>query len=170
MSSKEGGRSLVSALVDKLFNQTEDERNATFSAWFTYDEIDWFRDNADLSKMDPLFSRYQDKMEAALEGVAAELGITSHADIIARLESETGGRKGQWRVLNRMIDIMTRREEFFEMMQTLAEKRFAAGDGVSAREMDEMFFGDDSDDDDDDDDAEGKSGGGGGGGGSSSKK
>ena len=49
-----------------------------------------------------------------------------------------------------------RREEFFEMMQALAEKRFASGDGVSQREMDDLFdFGDS------DDDAEGKSAGGG---------
>ena len=60
MSSKSEGRSLVSLLVERLFNQTENERNETFSTWFTYDEIDWFRDNADISKMNPLFVRYQD--------------------------------------------------------------------------------------------------------------
>ena len=156
MSSKSEGRSLVSLLVERLFNQTENERNETFSTWFTYDEIDWFRDNADISKMNPLFVRYQDNMEAALEKTAAELDITTHQGIIAKLEEETGGRKGQWRVLNRMIDVMTQKEEFFVMMKTLAEKRFANGEGVSAREFDDLLFGDDDDDDDDDDDEEGK--------------
>ena len=156
MSSKSEGRSLVSLLVERLFNQTENERNETFSTWFTYDEIDWFRDNADISKMNPLFVRYQDNMEAALEKTAAELDITTHQGIIAKLEEETGGRKGQWRVLNRMIDVMTQKEEFFVMMKTLAEKRFANGEGVSAREFDDLLFGGDDDDDDDDDDEEGK--------------
>ena len=53
MSSKTGDRSLVSLLLERLFNKTDAERDETFSSWFTYDEIDWFRDNADLSKMDP---------------------------------------------------------------------------------------------------------------------
>ena len=158
MSSKTGGRSLVSLLIDKLFNQTESERDVTFSTWFTYDEIDWFRDNADISKMDPLFVRYQDRMEEALEKTAAELDITTHQGIIAKLEEETGGRKGQWRVLNRMIDIMTQREEFFVMMKNLAEKRYANGDGVSARELDALLFGDDDDDSDNDSDTGGKVG------------
>ena len=147
MSSKTGGQSLVSLLVERLFNQTESERDQKFSDWFTYDEIDWFRDNADISKLNPLFDRYQNKMEEALEKTAAELDITNHSGIIAKLEEETGGRKGQWRVLNRMINIMTEREEFFEMMQTLAEKRFQSGEGVSARELDALLFGDIDDDD-----------------------
>ena len=154
MSSKTGDRSLVSLRLERLFNKTDAERDETFSSWFTYDEIDWFRDNADLSKMDPLFTRYQDKMEASMEECAAELGLKTHDAIIRRLQEETGGRKGQWRLLERMIDIMTKREEFFEMMQALAEKRFAAGEGVSQREMDDLFDFDSSDDE-----AEGKSGG-----------
>ena len=158
MSSKTGERSLVSLLLERLFNKTDAERDETFSSWFTYDEIDWFRDNADISKMDPLFRRYQDKMEVSLEECAEEIGLKTHEAIIGKLQEETGGRKGQWRLLERMIDIMTKREEFFEMMQALAEKRFASGDGVSQREMDELFdFGDS----DSDDGAEGKSAGGG---------
>ena len=159
MSSKTGERSLVSLLLERLFNKTDAERDETFSSWFTYDEIDWFRDNADISKMDPLFRRYQDKMEVSLEECAEEIGLKTHEAIIGKLQEETGGRKGQWRLLERMIDIMTKREEFFEMMQALAEKRFASGDGVSQREMDELFdFGDS---DSDDGSAEGKSAGGG---------
>ena len=134
MSSKTGDRSLVSLLLERLFNKTDAERDETFSSWFTYDEIDWFRDNADLSKMDPLFTRYQDKMEASMEECAAELGLKTHDAIIRRLRGN-GGRKGQWRLLERMIDIMTKREEFFEMMQALAEKRFAAGEAPPS-EMD----------------------------------
>ena len=79
MSSKTGGQSLVSLLVERLFNQTESERDQAFSDWFTYDEIDWFRDNADISKLNPLFDRYQNKMEEALEKTAAELDITTHS-------------------------------------------------------------------------------------------
>ena len=136
----------MSLLVERLFNQTESERNETFSAWFSYDEIDWFRDNADTSKLNALFTRYQDKMEKLLESVAAELEITTHEGIVAKLESETKGRTGQWRVLDRMINIMTEKEEFFQMMKALAKSRFDSGEGVSARELDELLFGDDSDD------------------------
>jgi hypothetical protein len=156
MSSKTGGQSLVSLLVERLFNQTDSEREEAFSNWFTYDEIDWFRDNADLSKLNPLFYRYQDKMEKLLEKVAAELDITTHSGIIAKLEEETSGRKGQWRVLDRMISIMTEKEEFFEMMMQLAKKRFDSGDGVSARELDDLLFGGDSSDDEGGKDNEGK--------------
>ena len=164
MSSKTGERSLVSLLLERLFNKTDAERDETFSSWFTYDEIDWFRDNADISKMDPLFRRYQDKMEVSLEECAEEIGLKTHEAIIGKLQEETGGRKGQWRLLERMIDIMTKREEFFEMMQALAEKRFASGDGVSQREMDELFDFGDSDSDD------GSAGGKSAGGGAASKK
>ena len=72
------------------------------------------------------------------------------------MEEETGGRKGQWRVLNRMINIMTEREEFFEMMQTLAEKRFQSGEGVSARELDALLFGDIDDEEEEEEEEGGK--------------
>lgn len=146
MSSKSGDRSLVSLLLERLFNKTDAERDQTFSSWFTYDEIDWFRDNADMSKMDPLFIKYQENMESAVKDCAKELGLSTEEAIIEKLRDETGGRKGQWRLLERMIDIMTKREEFFEMMQGLAEKRYSKGEGVSQREMDELFSFDSDDD------------------------
>ena len=157
MSSKTGGQSLVSLLVERLFNQTDTEKEDVFSNWFSYDEIDWFRDNADLSKLNPLFHRYQDNMEKALENVAAELDITTHAGILAKLEEETAGRTGQWRVLDRMICIMTEKEEFFDMMVQLAKKRFDSGEGVSARELDALLFGDDTDSEEEQDAAVGGS-------------
>lgn len=133
-------RSLISLLLERIFNQTDDERVETFDSWFTYDEIDWFRDNADLRRLEPLFTRYQRKMEESIEAVAREIGLTSHDEIFRRLQEETAGREGQWRLLDRMLSVIDDREEFFVMMQTLAEKRFKSGDSISARELEDFLF------------------------------
>ena len=129
MSTKEQ-RSLISLLLERLFNKSEDERIQTFDQWFSYDEVDWFRDNADISRLNPLFERYQRKMEESIEVIGEELGLTSHDAIYRRLEQESGGSGGQRRLLDRMLSIIDDREEFFIMMQTLAEKRHRTAAGI----------------------------------------
>ena len=95
-----------------------------YREWFTEEEIDRFRDNADTASLDPLFHRFQDKMEELLTGFAADEGLESPSEIIEALEacrSETG----EWKQLNNLINSMTEKELFFRSMQIRAEQTYA---------------------------------------------
>ena len=88
-------------------------------------EIDSFRDNPDIDALEPLFVRYQNKMEAALEDFAADEGLTSETEIIDALRAcrdDGDAAKNEWKKLDKMIDTMTKKEEFFIMMMKKAER------------------------------------------------
>ena len=95
--------------------------------WFNFagSEIDSFRDNPDIDQLEPLFVRYQNKMEAALEDFAADEGLTSETEIIDALRAcrdDGDAAKNEWKKLDKMIDTMTKKEEFFIMMMKKAER------------------------------------------------
>ena len=122
MASKTSGKkkkrqpaSLISKLNLKLL---QDRGRHCFNDWFSAEEIDRFRDNADTSVLDPLFERYQVRMEAALEDFASEEGLSDPTEIIDALK-ETRDERDEWKKLDKMIDTMTKKEEFFIMVRAL---------------------------------------------------
>ena len=111
MASKTSGKkkkrqpaSLISKLNLKLL---QDRGRHCFNDWFSAEEIDRFRDNADTSVLDPLFERYQVRMEAALEDFASEEGLSDPTEIIDdfplvrqlrdSIAAETGPDDAGWR-------------------------------------------------------------------------
>ena len=110
--------SLISKLNLKLL---QDRGRHCFKEWFTNEEIDSFRDNPDIDQLEPLFVRYQNKMEAALEDFAAEEGLGDPSEIIDALR-QVRDERDEWKKLDKMIDTMTKKEEFFIMMMKKAER------------------------------------------------
>ena len=120
--SKRKPASLISKLNLKLL---QDRGRHCFKDWYTDSEIDSFRDNPDIDQLEPLFVRYQNKMEAALEDFAADEGLTSETEIIDALRAcrdDGDAAKNEWKKLDKMIDTMTKKEEFFIMMMKKAER------------------------------------------------
>ena len=75
------------SLIQRLYKKLMIERGRNyFGSWFSAEEIKDFQDNPDILALDPLFQRYQDKMEAALEDFASEEGLESAEEIIMALE------------------------------------------------------------------------------------
>ena len=72
--------------------------------------------------LDPLFERYQVRMEAALEDFAAEEGLNDPTEIIDALK-ETRDERDEWKKLDKMIDTMTKKEEFFIMVRGWTARR-----------------------------------------------
>jgi hypothetical protein len=71
-------------------------------------------------------------MESALEDFASEEGLRDEAEIIEALracrdDDESG--KNEWKKLDKMIDTMTKKEEFFVMMMKKAERTHAKQTG-----------------------------------------
>ena len=60
-----GGRSsnLIKKLTKKVLKGMSKLR---FKEWFSGEEVDQFRDNPDVARLDPLFLRWQDNMEQLL--------------------------------------------------------------------------------------------------------
>ena len=96
-----------------------------FREWFTTEEIDLFRDNADTTRLVPLFERFQDKMEAVLMKHARNSGLDSPEELIGALAEARAENPDEWKTLNNLIDSMTEKELFFKMMQGKAEKNAA---------------------------------------------
>jgi|TARA_B110000208_G_C11596253_1_gene368252 hypothetical protein len=96
-----------------------------FREWFTPEEIDLFRDNADTSRLIPLFERFQDKMEAVLLKHAGNNGMETPEELIDALAEARAENPAEWKTLNNLIDSMTQKELFFAMMQGRAEKNAA---------------------------------------------
>ena len=108
VSSSASARS--SNLIKKLTRKVlKDMSKLRFREWFTEEEVDQFRDNADLSRMEPLFHRWQDKMEDLLTKFAADEGLESPSEIISALE-ECRCDTGDWKTLNNLINSMTEKE------------------------------------------------------------
>ena len=124
-SKKQKTKSLISKLNQKLL---QDRGRHCFNEWFTDSEIDSFRDNPDINALEPLFIRYQEKMEAALEDFAADEGLSDSIEIIDALK-ECRDEKDEWKKLDKMIDTMTKKEEFFIMMVKKAERTHAKKNG-----------------------------------------
>ena len=80
-----------------------------FKEWFSAEEVDQFRDNADTSALNPLFHRWQDKMEELLTLFAAQEGLESPGEIVSALE-ECRSDTGDWKTLNNLINSMTEKE------------------------------------------------------------
>lgn len=119
---------LIRSLQRKLL---VDRGRHCFSEWFSEGEVDSFRDNPDLTQLDPLFERYQVRMEAALEDFAADEGLTSTSEIIDALETARA-ENNEWTQLDKMIDTMTKKEEFFVMMQKRAVRQHTKRTGGGA--------------------------------------
>ena len=97
-------------LIKKLTKQViKGMSKLRFKEWFTEEEVDQFRDNADLSRMEPLFHRWQDKMEELLTHFASQEGLESPGEIISALE-ECRSNTGDWITLNNLISSMTEKE------------------------------------------------------------
>ena len=116
--SKRKPSSLISKLNLKLL---QDRGRHCFNEWYTNEEIDSFRDNPRMEELEPLFVRYQNKMEAALEDFAADEGLGDSIEIIDALK-QCRDEKDEWKKLDKMIDTMTKKEEFFIMMMKKAER------------------------------------------------
>ena len=125
---KQKARSLIGRLNEKLLRG---RGRHCFEEWFTPAEVDVFRDNADLTQMDPLYYRYMEKMEAAMSDFSQEEGLASAMEIFQALEA-CRDETNEYKQLDKMIDTMSKKEEFFIMMQKRAErqhaKRVKAGD------------------------------------------
>ena len=135
-SKKKKGPRQPASLISKLnLKLLQDRGRHCFNDWFSAEEIDRFRDNADTSVLDPLFERYQVRMEAALEDFAREEGLSDPTEIIAALR-ETRDERDEWKKLDKMIDTMTKKEEFFIMVRGAAEQR----PGVRAHSFFFFFF------------------------------
>ena len=96
-----------------------------YRGWFTADEIDLFRNNADTSQLLPLFERYQDKMEVVLMKHARNNGLETAEALVEALAEARAENPEEWKVLNNLIDSMTEKELFFSMMQGRAERTAA---------------------------------------------
>jgi len=125
---KKKSQSLISKLNAKLLR---DRGRHCFQDWFSDSEIDSFRDNPDINALEPLFVRYQEKMEAALEDFAAVEGLRDSIEIIDALRECRDDQKDEWKKLDKLIDTMTKKEEFFIMMVKKAERTFAKRNGNS---------------------------------------
>ena len=110
--------SLITKLNLKLL---QDRGRHCFNDWFTASEIDSFVDNPAINELEPLFIRYQNKMEAALEEFARDEDLGDSAEIIEALSSVRDERD-EWKKLDKMIDTMTKKEEFFVMMMKKGER------------------------------------------------
>ena len=104
------GRARSSNLIKKLTKKVlKGMSKLRFKEWFTAEEVEQFRDTADMAKMDPLFERWQDKMEQLLTRFAAEEGLESPGEIISALE-DCRSDTGDWKTLNNLINSMTEKE------------------------------------------------------------
>ena len=103
-----GGRSsnLIKKLTKKVLKGMSKLR---FKEWFSGEEVDQFRDNPDVARLDPLFLRWQDNMEQLLTRFAAEEGLESPGEIISALE-DCRSDTGDWKTLNNLINSMTEKE------------------------------------------------------------
>ena len=110
VSSSGAPSSRSSNLIKKLTKKVlKGMSKLRFKEWFSEEEVDQFRDNADLSRMEPLFHRWQDNMEELLTRFAAEEGLESPSEIINALE-ECRSDTGDWKTLNNLINSMTEKE------------------------------------------------------------
>ena len=96
-----------------------------YREWFTTAEIDLFRDNADTSRLQPLFERFQDNMEACLMKHARNNGLDTPEELIDALTEARAENPEEWKTLNNLIDSMTEKELFYSMMQGRAERSAA---------------------------------------------
>ena len=116
MSSKTGGdkkkkkskksQSLISKLNAKLL---KDRGRHCFNEWYTEAEIDSFRDNPAIDELEPLFIRYQNKMEKALENFAADEGLRDESEIIEALRScrDDDVGKSEWKKLGKFLNLLS---------------------------------------------------------------
>jgi hypothetical protein len=120
-------KSLIAKLTAKLL---QDRGRHCFNEWFSDDEIMSFREGSAQLQTEPLFVRYQEKMEAALEDFCADEGLRDPAEIIDALrECREEGGEGEWKKLDKMIDTMTKKEDFFVMMMKKADRTHAKREG-----------------------------------------
>jgi len=120
-------KSLIAKLTAKLL---QDRGRHCFNEWFSDDEIMSFREGSAQLQTEPLFVRYQEKMEAALEDFCADEGLRDPAEIIDALrECREEGGEGEWKKLDKMIDTMTKKEDFFAMMMKKADRTHAKREG-----------------------------------------
>ena len=125
--SRNTKNSMVARLTVKLFKE---RGRHCFQEWFTPREVMRFKDNPDMTQLEPLYQRYMDKMEAALADFAADEGLRGAHDIFKALEECRERDSNEYRRIDRMIDVMAKKEEFFIMMQKNAEKNALKGIGV----------------------------------------
>ena len=118
-------RKTKSILTSPLFLFFTQMAKLRYREWFTTAEIDLFRDNADTSRLQPLFERFQDNMEACLMKHARNNGLDTPEELIDALTEARAENPEEWKTLNNLIDSMTEKELFYSMMQGRAERSAA---------------------------------------------
>ena len=115
MSPKRGKRNtLIRRLTHKLL---VGRGKHCFKDWFSADEIDLFHDNPDITQLDPLFDRYKSRMENALEDFAESEGLKGTNEIMDAIQNDSESDRAEHAKLMQMIDTMSKKEDFFIMMQ-----------------------------------------------------
>ena len=108
--------SLITRLLRSLM---VDRGRHCFRDWFSEDEILSFRTSANL---EPLFERYQERMEASLvDFCRREEGLETPVDIASALERARDETE-EYKQLDKLINSMSRREVFFKMMRRRADR------------------------------------------------